>query len=91
MLIQFVNALISLFHFFAGLVIIFVINFYTGLTIFKHYATCDPLSSGAIGAKDELLPYYIMDVFGEINFVNGIFVAGIFAASLGYTGIGMGV
>lgn len=61
----------------------FVLNFYTGLTVFKHYADCDPVRSGEIVAKDELLPFYIMDVFGHIKFVNGIFVAGIFAASLG--------
>lgn len=68
---------------FLGLVIIFVVNFYTGLILFKHYETCDPLTSGKIGAKDELLPFYIMDVFNHIPFVNGFFVAGIFAASLG--------
>lgn len=68
---------------FLGLVIIFVVNFYTGLTLYKHYENCDPLTSGEIGAKDELLPFYIMDVFNHIPFVNGFFVAGIFAASLG--------
>lgn len=68
---------------FAGLVFVFTINFYTGLTVFKHYADCDPVRSGQIVAKDELLPFYIMDVFNDIKFVNGFFVAGIFAASLG--------
>lgn len=67
-----------------GLVLIFVVNFYTGLNLYAHYKTCSPLESGAIGAKDELLPFYIMDVFNHIPFVNGFFVAGIFAASLGY-------
>lgn len=66
-----------------GLVFVFTINFYTGLTVFKHYADCDPVRSGHIVAKDELLPFYIMDVFSDIKFVNGFFVAGIFAASLG--------
>lgn len=66
-----------------GLVLIFVVNFYTGLNLYAHYKTCSPLESGAIGAKDELLPFYIMDVFKHIPFVNGFFVAGIFAASLG--------
>lgn len=61
-----------------------MINFYTGLALYAHYIDCDPLKSGEIGGKDELLPFYIMDVFGHIPFVNGIFVAGIFAASLGY-------
>ncbi|XP_037043757.1 sodium-coupled monocarboxylate transporter 1-like [Bradysia coprophila] len=66
-----------------GLVFVFTVNFYTGLTVFKHYADCDPVRSGQIVAKDELLPFYIMDVFNDIKFVNGFFVAGIFAASLG--------
>ncbi|KAJ6633155.1 Sodium-coupled monocarboxylate transporter 1, partial [Pseudolycoriella hygida] len=66
-----------------GLVFVFTINFYTGLTVFKHYADCDPLRAGHIIAKDELLPFYIMDVFSDLTFVNGFFVAGIFAASLG--------
>lgn len=60
-----------------------MINFYTGLTLYAHYSECDPYGSGEIGARDELLPFYIMDVFSHITFVNGFFVAGIFAASLG--------
>lgn len=67
----------------SGLVIIFVVNFYTGLSLYAHYKDCDPVSSGEIGARDELLPFYIMDEFHHIKFVNGFFVAGIFAASLG--------
>lgn len=63
--------------------LIFIVNFYTGLTLFAHYKDCNPLKSGEIGGKDELLPFYIMDVFQQIPFVNGFFVAGIFAASLG--------
>lgn len=70
-----------------GLVTIFVINFWTGLTLYAHYSDCDPHRSGEIGARDELLPFYIMDVFHHITFVNGLFVAGIFAASLGYNNI----
>lgn len=66
-----------------GLVIVFIFNFYTGLTVFRHYVNCDPTKSGQILEHDELLPFYIMDVFGDLTFVNGIFVAGIFAASLG--------
>lgn len=66
---------------------VFLINFYTGLTVFKHYSECDPQRAGNIIEKDELLPFYIMDVFGHIKFVNGIFVAGVFAASLGYVSL----
>lgn len=62
---------------------IFIVNFYTGLILYAEYKDCNPFSAGNIGAKDELLPFYIMDRFNEFPFVNGVFVAGIFAASLG--------
>ncbi|XP_059613667.1 sodium-coupled monocarboxylate transporter 2 [Phlebotomus argentipes] len=66
-----------------GLIVVFVINFYTGLMVFTHYARCDPLRAGEITARDQLLPHYIMDVYKGVQFMSGIFVAGIFAASLG--------
>ncbi|XP_029726154.1 sodium-coupled monocarboxylate transporter 1 [Aedes albopictus] len=66
-----------------GLVLVFLFNFYTGLMTFAHYHQCDPLRSGQITEKDQLMPFYVMDVFGHIPFMTGIFVAGIFAASLG--------
>lgn len=66
-----------------GLVLVFLFNFYTGLMTYAHYAECDPLRSGQISEKDQLIPFYVMDVFGHIKFMTGIFVAGIFAASLG--------
>jgi solute carrier family 5 (sodium-coupled monocarboxylate transporter), member 8/12 len=50
---------------------------------FTHYVECDPLKSGQISAMDQLLPFYVMDVFGHITTITGVFVAGIFAASLG--------
>uniref|UniRef100_A0A182KEG6 Amino acid permease/ SLC12A domain-containing protein n=1 Tax=Anopheles christyi TaxID=43041 RepID=A0A182KEG6_9DIPT len=50
---------------------------------FAHYSDCDPLAVGQITAADQLLPFYVMNVFGHIKFMAGIFVAGIFAASLG--------
>ncbi|XP_050076169.1 sodium-coupled monocarboxylate transporter 1 [Anopheles maculipalpis] len=66
-----------------GLIAVFLMNFYTGLMTFAHYSDCDPLAVSQITAMDQLLPYYVMDVFGHIKFMAGIFVAGIFAASLG--------
>lgn len=66
-----------------GLICVFLMNFYTGLMTFAHYQHCDPLKSGQISAIDQLLPFYVLDVFGKILFMPGLFVAGIFAASLG--------
>ncbi|CAG9823599.1 unnamed protein product [Phaedon cochleariae] len=66
-----------------GLIIIYSVNFYTGMIMVAHYKDCDPLQSGQITAADEILPYYIINVMGNMKGVTGFFVAGIFAASLG--------
>ncbi|XP_058457015.1 sodium-coupled monocarboxylate transporter 1 [Malaya genurostris] len=66
-----------------GLVLVFLFNFYTGLMTFAHYTGCDPLRSGQITEKDQLVPFFVMDVLGHVKSMTGIFVAGIFAASLG--------
>lgn len=66
-----------------GLIAVFIINFYTGLMVFRQYASCDPLKTGQISERDGLLPFYIMDVIGSVTAMNGLFVAGVFAASLG--------
>lgn len=66
-----------------GLVTVFLINFYTGFMTFAKYSTCDPLKAGLIDEIDQLMPFYVMETFGHITTFVGIFVAGIFAASLG--------
>lgn len=67
-----------------GLSVVFLLNFYTGLMVFTHYADCDPLTVKRITAPDQLLPYYVITTYEEVFSIAGIFVAGIFAASLGY-------
>ncbi|GLV37860.1 uncharacterized protein CBL_06438 [Carabus blaptoides fortunei] len=67
----------------AGLVLVYTINFYTGMIMVAHYSECDPLRAGDITASDQLLPLYIINNFGHLRGVTGFFVAGIFAASLG--------
>ena len=66
-----------------GLVAVFLMNFYTGLMTFAKYESCDPLKAGKIDAIDQLVPFYVMETFGHFTTFVGIFVAGIFAASLG--------
>ncbi|XP_072389016.1 sodium-coupled monocarboxylate transporter 2-like isoform X1 [Diabrotica undecimpunctata] len=66
-----------------GLILIYSINFYTGMIMVANYRECDPLTNGEISATDEILPYYIITVMGHMRGLTGFFVAGIFAASLG--------
>lgn len=67
----------------AGLILVYTINFYTGMILVAHYKDCDPLKSGDVTAADELLPLYVISQMGHLQGVTGFFVAGIFAASLG--------
>ncbi|XP_077514380.1 sodium-coupled monocarboxylate transporter 1-like isoform X5 [Amblyomma americanum] len=53
-----------------------------GLLVYVKYASCDPVAAHQISTEDQLLPYFVMDVLGKMTGVPGLFVAGIFAASL---------
>nr|XP_034190607.1 sodium-coupled monocarboxylate transporter 1 [Osmia lignaria] len=66
-----------------GMIIIYTVNFLTGMVLYSTYKDCDPLLAGYISGQDQLLPLYVMNFMGGLNGVPGLFVAGIFAASLG--------
>lgn len=67
-----------------GLILVFTISFYTGMIMVAHYRHCDPLEAHDIEETDEMLPLYVISQMGHLKGVTGFFVAGIFAASLGY-------
>ncbi|CAH2105669.1 unnamed protein product [Euphydryas editha] len=54
----------------------------SGLSIYAVYKDCDPLTSKTISATDQLMPYYVVDVMKVVPGLAGLFVAGIFSASL---------
>ncbi|XP_069699582.1 sodium-coupled monocarboxylate transporter 1-like [Periplaneta americana] len=66
----------------AGLLVTKFISCFTGLLIYAAYKDCDPLTSKAISRPDQLLPYYVMDISKSVPGLPGLFVAGIFSASL---------
>ncbi|XP_022700030.1 sodium-coupled monocarboxylate transporter 1-like isoform X2 [Varroa jacobsoni] len=55
---------------------------FCGLLVYARYVACDPMSIQKVQSADQLLPYFVMDVLGYWTPLPGIFVAGIFAASL---------
>lgn len=55
---------------------------FSGLVIYWYYQKCDPLEAGRISNRDQNMPIYIIDVLGHLPGVSGLFVAGIFSASL---------
>lgn len=69
----------------AGIFTIVSLCCYTGLVIYATFATCDPLSTGAIRKSDQLLPYFVMTITGSIPALPGIFMSGVFSAALRYS------
>ncbi|XP_076262744.1 putative sodium-dependent multivitamin transporter isoform X2 [Rhynchophorus ferrugineus] len=55
---------------------------FSGLAIFSKYHHCDPIKAGYINNTDQLMPYFVVDTMGHIPGLAGLFVAGIFSASL---------
>uniref|UniRef100_A0A2A4JGL0 Sodium-coupled monocarboxylate transporter 1 n=1 Tax=Heliothis virescens TaxID=7102 RepID=A0A2A4JGL0_HELVI len=75
--------------FLCGVVFIMLICGYSGLLAFAKYHDCDPLDSKLALAKDQLLPLLVMDVLGDWPGMPGIFVAGVFSASLSSLSTGL--
>ncbi|XP_011183160.2 putative sodium-dependent multivitamin transporter [Zeugodacus cucurbitae] len=55
---------------------------FSGLCIYYYYKDCDPLLQGRISSRDQLMPLFVVDTMGHIPGLSGLFVAGIFSASL---------
>uniref|UniRef100_A0A034VML1 Putative sodium-dependent multivitamin transporter n=1 Tax=Bactrocera dorsalis TaxID=27457 RepID=A0A034VML1_BACDO len=55
---------------------------YSGLAIFHYYKDCDPLLEGRIESRDQLMPLFAVDTMGQYPGLCGLFVSGIFSASL---------
>ncbi|KAK7866109.1 hypothetical protein R5R35_011627 [Gryllus longicercus] len=65
------------------LIVVFSINFITGMIVYAGYHGCDPLKTNTISEADELLPLYVLEFLSHLPGIPGLFVAGVFAASLG--------
>lgn len=55
---------------------------FTGLVMYANYADCDPLLSGRIRRRDQLVPFFMMQLFHAQPGLAGVVIAGIFAGSL---------
>ncbi|XP_067662754.1 sodium-coupled monocarboxylate transporter 1-like isoform X1 [Haliotis asinina] len=55
---------------------------FVGLVIFAVYNECDPYMLGHVKARDQLLPFLVMDKLTFLPGLAGLFVASLFSASL---------
>ncbi|XP_017682461.1 PREDICTED: sodium-coupled monocarboxylate transporter 2 [Lepidothrix coronata] len=55
---------------------------FCGLVMYSHYKSCDPWTADFISAPDQLMPYFVMDIFSSMPGVPGLFVACAFSGTL---------
>lgn len=60
-----------------------------GFLVYATYHDCDPLTTKLAKSRDQLLPLLVMDIFKTIPGVPGIFIAGIFSATLSSLSTGL--
>lgn len=65
-----------------GVVIMVSMCLFSGLIIYAKYFDCDPLTTGLVTAKDQLLPLLVMENMSHVPGFAGLFIVGIFSASL---------
>ncbi|NXI66677.1 SC5AC protein, partial [Anseranas semipalmata] len=65
-----------------GLWIVLVCAVFCGLVMYSHYKNCDPWTADFISAPDQLMPYFVMDIFSSMPGVPGLFVACAFSGTL---------
>ncbi|XP_041483859.1 sodium-coupled monocarboxylate transporter 1-like [Lytechinus variegatus] len=53
-----------------------------GLVMYAYYADCDPISSGAVAKRDQMMPYFTLDLFQKYPGLPGLFLSAVFSASL---------
>lgn len=62
--------------------LISAVSSFLGLVIYAHYRSCDPFVAGEIGRRDALLVHFIGHRLGYVPGLRGLFVAGVFSATL---------
>eukprot|EP00079_Xenopus_tropicalis_P035067 XP_017948838.1 PREDICTED: sodium-coupled monocarboxylate transporter 2 [Xenopus tropicalis] len=65
-----------------GLWIILVCSVFTGLIMYAHFVSCDPWTAGFITAPDQMMPYFVMNIFSKMPGLPGLFVACAFSGTL---------
>ncbi|KAM8940071.1 sodium-coupled monocarboxylate transporter 2 [Pelodytes ibericus] len=76
------HAKLALYLNLVGLWIILVCAVFSGLVMYAHYRDCDPWTAGFITAPDQMMPYFVMDIFSNLPGLPGLFVACAFSGTL---------
>ncbi|XP_008584298.1 PREDICTED: sodium-coupled monocarboxylate transporter 2 [Galeopterus variegatus] len=76
------HAKLALYFNLLGLWIILLCAVFSGLIMYAYFKDCDPWTSGIISAPDQLMPYFVMEIFATMPGLPGLFVACAFSGTL---------
>ncbi|KAK4876942.1 hypothetical protein RN001_009448 [Aquatica leii] len=68
--------------FLVGMVVSLTIAIIMGLLIYTRYSECDPVTTQQIMRYDQIVPFYVLDIAKSLTGLPGLFIAGVFSASL---------
>ncbi|KAI4470149.1 sodium-coupled monocarboxylate transporter [Holotrichia oblita] len=54
----------------------------TGLMMYTKYHDCDPITTKRVEKTDQMIPFFVLDIARNIPGLPGLFIAGVFCASL---------
>ena len=55
-----------------------------GIVMYAYYAGCDPYDKGWVMSTDQLMPYFVLDIFHDYPGLPGLFVCSAFSGTLRY-------
>lgn len=83
------EARVAVWIFVGGVAFITGFSMYNGFLLHAMYHDCDPLGTGLVKRKDQLIPLLVMHIMGQYPLLSGIFVAAVFSASLSSLSTGL--
>ncbi|XP_033645280.1 sodium-coupled monocarboxylate transporter 1-like [Asterias rubens] len=85
------RARISIFLAAFGMIVVVSMSCFSGLVMYSYYADkqCDPYSSNKVSETDQLVPFFMLDLFGSIPGLPGLFTSAVFSAALSTVSSGL--
>ncbi|XP_022090123.1 sodium-coupled monocarboxylate transporter 1-like [Acanthaster planci] len=74
-----------------GMIIVVSAACLSGLVMYSFYAEkqCDPYTSNKVSQTDQLIPYFMMELFGRVPGLPGFFTSAVFSAALSTVSSGL--
>ncbi|XP_033644942.1 sodium-coupled monocarboxylate transporter 1-like isoform X2 [Asterias rubens] len=72
-----------------GMVVVVSLACLAGLVMYANYANCDPLTLTSVKSSDQLIPYFLMDLFHTSPGLPGLLVSAVFSAALSTVSSGL--